>query len=745
MFNRILRQVNFTYWAYNQCQRASSVAFRYTSTDGIKSLEIHVTRVCRLILSSVQNLINQVNLFTTMNKLLRSTLQILGAVIALLVMGVVVVLFMVAPDQYRSVIEDAVYDATGLQLNIAGDMSLSYQPYVGVTLNDVRLRNPDRPQELASASVVSLRVNPRELLAGRLLVEELHADGFHFNWYVDGEGNSWWMTERLRQADEPDQDFSTDESAPVEVNFSFISISNASADLQNLQQGYFYSIRDLELSSQNSNAVNQPFPLQANFELIDPTAAGPWPITLSSSNRIDLENGNIEISDIQLAITPALLQGRVQIQNLFDDIEWEGRIVTNEFALNDLLDNLLARQQQSTAPELPGFRADRQWQSQLQIQLSGDTRQIEMPELIATLGDMRLEMEANVRFARDLLPTNFNFSIATNNLDLSPYLPLAAEPVQTDDESFGVEQEATSIFDLELPKSLWPDMNAQGSVSIDSLFTTGIQFGSISLSAIVESGMLDLEIQPINVLNGSVEGNLRVNSIPARSEVTLELVTNDIDVANLPLTFISPGAIAGRLNLESRYSGSGGTLGEWLNSFAGASSFTITDNAVDISVIKQTFTAIAALSPTGEAIQQWPDVIRFNEFNGYAIFEDGLDNNQQIKLQLDNFDITGTGGIELDASNFNYDLVFTVLGSPFLQTIPINEQYHDVSWPVRCAAQFSDPINQYCRPDLAQVREIFTQLSNTALQDPLDEEDSDQAPETRQDSNRGLLRNLFQN
>jgi len=683
-----------------------------------------------------------------MNKLFRTTLIILGAVSALLVVLVVAVLFRVDPDQHRSVIEDALYEATGLQLDIAGEMSLTYRPYIGVILNDVRLRNPDRPQELASASVVSLRVDPGELLGGRLQIEELHADGFHLNWYVDADGNSWWMTERLRQASNSRQDSTTDESAPLGINFNFVSLSNGSADLQNLLNGYFYSIRDLELNSQNSNAANRSFPLQASFELIDPTAPGPWPITLSSNNRIDFENGNVEISDIQLAITPTLVQGNIQLQNLFGDLSWQGQLTTNEFALDDLLDNLLARQEQTTTPGLPGFRADRQWLSQLQIQFNGDAQQIEMPELVVSLGDMRMEMEANVRFASGMLPTNLNFNIQTNNLDLSPYLPAATETEeqpQSVGEPFAIEQDTFSIFDLEIPESLWSDMNLQGTVAVDSLFVSGIQFGSINLLTNVESGVLDLELQPTNVLNGSLEGNFRINSVPVRSEVTLELSTDQIDVADLSLPFITPGAVAGRLNLESRYSGTGNTLGEWLDSFGGASSFAIYDNSVDIGVIKQVFTAIAALSPTGEAIQQWPDVIRFNEFTGYAVFEDGLDDDQQIKLRLDNFDISGVGGFDLQTDSFHYDLIFTVLGLPSIQTIPINDRYHEVSWPVRCSARYEDPVNQYCRPDLSQVRDIFNQLSDDALQDRLDEAVTDQAPEAPQDSNRGLLRSLFQN
>jgi uncharacterized protein involved in outer membrane biogenesis len=683
-----------------------------------------------------------------MNKQLRNRLVIFGAVIALVAVLLVALLTMVDPNQYRSTIEDAVYEATGLELNIAGDMTLSYRPYFGVILNDLRLRNPDRPQELASAAVISLRVDPGELLGGRLLVEELHVDGVHFNWYIDEQGDSWWMTDRLSLSGAAGDNSSTEGAAALETRFDFISLSNGSADLQDLQQGYFYTIRELELSSQDSNAANQPFPLQASFELIEPTAPAPWPITLSSSNRVDLEAGTIEIADIRMAVTPALLEGKLQIQNLFDEFSWEGQLTTNEFALDALIDNLLARESQSGSPGLPGFSTDRLWLGQLQMELSGDASHIEISEMIATLGDMRMELDADYQFASGLLPTNLNFDIDTNNLDLSPYLTSTTEqaaPPPAENEPFAPQPQESSIFELEIPKDLWSDMNVQGSVSIDSLFVSGTQFGSINLFANVESGVLDLELQPTNVLNGSVEGNFRLNSVPVRSEVTLELFTEQIDVANLALPFLSPGAVTGRLNMESRYSGSGNTLGDWLDGFGGASSFAITDNAVDIGVIKQVFTAIAALSPTGEAIQQWPDVIRFNEFNGYAIFEDGLDDDQQIKLRLDNFDISGTGGIDLAAGSFTYDLLFTVLGSPFLQTIPINERYHAVSWPVRCDARFDDPINQYCRPDLAQVREIFTQLSNNALQNRLDEVVTDQAPEALQDSTRDLLRSLFQN
>jgi hypothetical protein len=180
-----------------------------------------------------------------------------------------------------------------------------------------------------------------------------------------------------------------------------------------------------------------------------------------------------------------------------------------------------------------------------------------------------------------------------------------------------------------------------------------------------------------------------------------------------------------------------------LDSLSGSTAFSVNENSVDIGVIKQVFTAIAALSPTGEAIQQWPDIMRFGDMSGYVLLEQGLESKQDVKLRMDNFDISGSGQIDLDAQSFSYDMLFTVLGAPHSQTIPVNELYHDVSWPVDCSAAFAEEVNRYCRPDFTQVREIFTQIGSNALRNELQDTITDQVPDELQDAARGLLRSIL--
>ena len=136
-------------------------------------------------------------------------------------------------------------------------------------------------------------------------------------------------------------------------------------------------------------------------------------------------------------------------------------------------------------------------------------------------------------------------------------------------------------------------------------------------------------------------------------------------------------------------------------------------------------------------------MIQFSELSGYILLDNGITENQQFKIRMDNFDVTGSGGINLNEETFNYDMLFTVLGDPYTQTIPINDLYHDVSWPVNCSAAFEDEVTRYCRPDFSRVREIFSQIATNAARNTLEEVITDQVPDLLQDAARSLLRNIL--
>lgn len=672
--------------------------------------------------------------------MIKSLLKVLLISVVLLGLAFVGLIYLVNPNQFRPAIEQAVFDSTGYHLQIAGDLDLQFRPYIGLTLQDVRLRNPGSPQELASTSAASLRVDPALLLQGRLLVTEMRADNFHINYFTAADGSNIWELPTRTTPESPDDAPTTDsETRPIDASFERILVNQASVDIQNLQQGTRYSISDLNFESRDVRFDGQPFPIALDFLYLNNGISEPVPMGLRSDVVLDLEQDALHLNNINLNVTPMLLQGQIAVTDFSNAPQYSGNFQSNVFDPIGLAQTLALV---ATEDSLDAPGASARPPLSFALQFNGDATRISLPSISATLGESQLQVDAEIRFATDFSPMSISYNAVSPGIDLTPFMA----DTDTDAVVNIVTNPATAPVedaDSPLPLDTIRSMNLLGSIAIESITAGELLMSHITVFTHIEDGVLDIESQPITVYEGTAQGNLRLDARGASAVLTTHLGLNALNIADITPEVSRLNAVNGKLNLEADYAANGATVAALLNTLSGSTTFAITENSVDIGVIKQVFTAIAALGPTGEAIQQWPDIIRFQELAGYILLENGITENQEVKVRLDNFDITGTGGLDFAAQTFDYDLLFTVLGEPNLQTIQISPRYHDISWPVECSSAFDDSVTQYCRPDFTQVRQIFTQMGTNEVRNQLNEAVTDQVPEQLQDSARGLLRNLF--
>ncbi|PCI75422.1 MAG: hypothetical protein COB20_12940 [SAR86 cluster bacterium] len=689
---------------------------------------------------------------------------LLGLILLSIVAGVIL-LMSVNTDQNKAAIQAAVLSSTGYELTIAGDMDITFFPSVGLTLNDVRLKNPASPQELASTTAALLQVDLRALIGGEIFIRELSANDFHINYYIDADGKSNWdvetpnfnnntnsanpVTQSTQQQSNP---IAADTNSNiVTVSFERLRIDNASIDIQDLSQGLRYSVNNLNLTSNNTNIEGNPFDVEVNFTFLNNGMTKPIAMGFRGDITADINAGNIDVENFSFNITPLLLQGDLHINGLNDAVTFDGSLSSNDFDVFGLLQTVgISESELDVTSSL--FSIAEKPQASVAARFSGDELGIVIPELIAQLSESRIEAEAEIRFATNLSPANISYEVVSNQIDISPFLdseaatdtsPVAGNGATVIRPNDAVISPSALATNTAIPIELLNSFNVLGSIAIESVVANDLLFTGINVFTNVEDGVLDIELQPVATFEGSVAGNLRVDGRSEVATFSTQLVISQLNLADLAPSVSRLNAVTGNLDVEVDLTATGKTTSEMMDSLNGSATFAITENSVDIGVIKQVFTAISALSPSGGTIEQWPDVIRFAELGGFILLNNGLSENQQLNLRMDNFDISGTGGIDMQQQNFDYDLQFSILGDPYLQTIQVDELYHDVSWPVECAAAFEDEVSQYCRPDFTRVREIFTQLGTNAIIDRLDEVISDQLPPEVSGGVRGLLRNLL--
>ena len=624
---------------------------------------------------------------------------LLGGGLAIVAAIVAAWLWIGNPEPYRAVLQNRVAAATGYELIVAGEIELELLPSARLTLEDARLRNPGLPQELASASLVAFDVDRGDLLRGVLTIRELRVDGFHLNVFVDASGNSIWDVERPAAID--------DTAGPSAGFPARIAAENGRLDVQNLANGRRYLLKNLQVIGNHANLRGEAFSGQANFDLewfdsanrrTRSTAVG-----MIGEIEADAAAGRYAIAELDLNSTPVLLQGGVELSGYPDDPSYRANLTSNEFDARVLLQNLgVLPASEQDALAVANGSPDEAWPTSVAFSLNGDAGGLSAEAVVDTPARTVIEAGTEIRFASGLLPANVRYEMDIGELDIGALFAAG------EDESVPGPPSTPALPRPERPLPDLRNLILSGSIMADALAAGALRVENLTVYTNVEDRVFDVEITPVAAFGGTLSANMRWNA--ATGELAGETHGENLAIAEIAPLITRFDALSGRLHADGIFSARGRSLGGLLNDLSGDASFVVTENLVNIGLIKQIFTSIAALSPSGEAIQQWPDLIRFSEIGGNLALDGGLGNEHSFDLRMDNFSAAGAGVADLQNGNFNYAVRLTMLGEPLTQTIPVSRNYQDVTWPVTCAARFSDAVSRYCRPDFNAVREIFSRL-----------------------------------
>ena len=621
-----------------------------------------------------------------------------------------VALWLASPGKYRSLLESHAAKATGHELQVAGAIEIDFLPVARLTLEDARLRNPAFPQELASVGRVELDVDRGDLFRGELTVTEIRIEDFHVNAFVDAAGGSIWNA-AASSAGNSERSAADSLSSETALPARIVA-SNGRLDYQDLSRDRRLLIKNLGLELNGLNLQGEAFSAISDFELewfaagdqrVRGTMVGLW-----GNVGANGESGELSIADLGVFSPPVLLQGRIDVSDFRGNPRFEANLASGEFDARALLRNLGWLPAPEPAPlSVPDGGAGEGLQTALAFEATGDANGLSANAAISSSAEPLLEAETEIRFANGLLPTNVHYEMDIGELDFNALFH--SETASAADNS-SLQHTAAPRPGRELPGL--ENLNLSGSITADALGLGPLRLENLVVYTNIENQVLDVEAPPVAAFGGSISANLRWN---ARSgDLASEFHGEDLAIAEISPLITRLDVLTGRLHIDGMLNANGRSARELFGDLSGHTSFVVSENLVNIGLIKQIFTSIAALSPTGETIQQWPDLIRFAEVSGNLALDGGLGSEHAFNLRMDNFSAAGTGTIDLQEKRFDYEVLLTMPGEPLTQTIPVSNNYQGLSWPVECAASFTAELVQFCRPDFSAVRRIFSRIGENA-------------------------------
>ena len=216
------------------------------------------------------------------------------------------------------------------------------------------------------------------------------------------------------------------------------------------------------------------------------------------------------------------------------------------------------------------------------------------------------------------------------------------------------------------------DLNAAGSIRIAQLRAKGIDYADLRATVNANGGRLDVAPFSVRVHGGSVSGRVgldargnRVAAAGSLSGIQLRRLLGDVG---------GRAAIAGRASGTFDLAAAGSTVNQMKRALGGALALEVRDGAlVGIDLADLIGTASGLLQSRGRQTGALDENKRtpFSQLSATVRIRDGIATNDDLKAKSPQFDIAGSGRMDLVSTELDYTLRSQVLSGPAIENSPL--------------------------------------------------------------------------
>jgi len=176
-----------------------------------------------------------------------SSLTIVGLVVVSVATVAGIVTF-VNPNRFKPLIEKAAYESTGRKLTLAGDISWTVYPNLGLKLQQVSLSNESgfKPENMLELKSADIAVALMPLLYNHIVVKNLVVDGLTMSLAEQAGKNNWTFTPVSQPSASGGE--GGGESQPIHISLNSLKLTNVTVSYDNYESKIHQAIRNVSLT-----------------------------------------------------------------------------------------------------------------------------------------------------------------------------------------------------------------------------------------------------------------------------------------------------------------------------------------------------------------------------------------------------------------------------------------------------------------------------------------------------------------
>ncbi len=618
----------------------------------------------------------------------------LAALISLLIIAVVMLTHYVNPNDYKAEIMSSAHKATGRNLSISGNISLSFFPWLGVNVQKIQLSNPEgfKVQNFASAEEAEIKLRLLPLLFGKIELGSLVLNGVELNLIENSSSTNNWSD--LQAQEEPTSTSTATQKSESSPSFELINIENVAIHNAHIRytdsQQNTLDFTQVDFDSSNIG-MRQSFPVSLSLSFNQKAPARQIQFNGKAQVYIDPENQVYQIqslnSDGTFSANPIKLLPFHAEANLKLDLkkkQWlldklkasigqlqlntKAQGTLNEFSAKGIASipsfnaqNLL--QQISPTTQFKNAQALKQVSANFDYSVQNST--LNIPNLKLTADQSQIN--ANLSYAFGVAPA-INFDVNADKINLDQYQTSTSAKTKTaENSSYFIQTALAAPASVKnstlLPLSTLRGLAWKGKVQIAQLIYSGISFQKVMASTVAQSNTISINPLSALVHQGTVSGSLSVNLQSNTPSWNISLNLNKLNLDKALANGDKNSKLSGLLSLNTRLNTLGNTTSALLNNLQGSGNLSLVKGVlkgVDVNYwLKQgvSFLDKGLKNGLGKLLldaktntNQTP----FEDMQASFTIYNGVLNNQDLKLTSSDFFAKGNGSINLPQQSINY-------------------------------------------------------------------------------------------
>ncbi|MPZ09675.1 MAG: AsmA family protein [Kiloniellaceae bacterium] len=612
----------------------------------------------------------------------------LGVVVLLLLVAVVVAPFLIPLDSYKGEIQARAKEATGRDLRIDGDISLSLLPVIAVSVENVGFANAPGAStpEMATVERLDVALQLLPLLSGEVAIDRFILERPVINLEVDAQGVPNWQLQTTGETTAPSGDAgdSGGGASPVsEIRLGEVRLNDG-------------TLNYLDRRSDQAMTVSE-----VNMELSLLSLSSPFAAEGSA-----IWNGEKIALEMNAENPSALMAG--ETTNLAMKID--SAPVT--FAFDGAARSAEALGLQGALQlDVPSLRNLAAWTGN-PLDFPGDgfgpfniAGQLEMTGAKVALTEAKLKLDdiaGEGLFAVDATGAKpmIKAELTVDQLNVNPYLPPeqeSAEAGQAGDGAAGGGDWSDEPIDV----SGLGAVNADLAFNASSIQFKDVKIGQSSLTVVLQDSKLTADLAEMQLYEGSGKGKVVVDGSSGKPAITA-----DFDLANFQAgPFLNDLAKFDRIlgTTESKFSvqTTGGSQRELVSNLNGDGGVVFRDGA-----IKGINLAAMVRDISTAAIEQSFDDAQatdFAELSGTFTIDKGIVSNDDLSLVAPLLRMSGAGKVPLPPRTVDYQVKPKLVGSIEGQggasdasgiavPIKVSGPWHDISYGPDLESMLKDQV-----------------------------------------------------